>query len=210
MAKVVVVGTSHVSPQSMRQAQETIRKMRPDCVAVELCPERYQALIDRRRGEEKPSIREPLFYVFYALQNHLGKKTGTMPGSEMLAAIESAREVGSRIVLIDMDIGTISGKIGSLGRWEKAKLLGTVLYGATFGGLGKKVDLSKVPPERMIDEAMTYLKKSHKKFYKILVEDRNDYMVAWIRRLSKDYKKIVVVVGAGHKKGIERMLRRKK
>jgi pheromone shutdown protein TraB len=73
----------------------------------------------------------------------------------------------------------------------------------------KDFDLSKVPEEKMIDEALSYMRKEMPMIYRILITDRNKYMAIWIRQLAKKHKKIVVVVGAGHRKGLEKLLKRK-
>lgn len=210
MKEIIIIGTSHISPQSIKQAKETIIKQKPDCVAIELCPQRYRALIQNKR--QSPTFLNPLYMILYYLQNFLGKKTGILPGSEMLASINAARLVNSRIVLIDMDISTIVQKINQISFIEKIKLIAKLILGFLIGFLpfGQKLDISKVPHEKLINEAMKYIKEEIPHFYKILVIQRNIYMANFIKKLSKKYDKIVVVVGAGHKKGIEKILKRNK
>lgn len=207
MAKVTIVGTSHISPESIKEARDTILKEKPDCVALELDPERFAALMERRR--EKASIRNPTYFVLNTLQTHLGAKTGVLPGSEMLAAIKAARQVRSKIALIDMDISEIMGSLGEIGWWQKFKLVFKLLVGLIPFPGQKKFDLSKVPAEQVIDEALSYMRREMPMIYKILITRRNKYMVGWIRELSKKHKNIVVVVGAGHKKGLQKLLKRK-
>lgn len=205
MAKVIIVGTSHISKESVEAAHNVIFYERPDCVALELDPERFAALMQKKR--ERASIRNPTFFILNTLQTYLGGKTGVLPGSEMLAAIKAARETKAKIALIDMDISEIMGRLGEISRWQKIKLFLKLLAGLIPLPGQKDFDLSKVPEEKLIDEALGYMRKDMPLIYKILISDRNKYMAGWVRQLAKSNKKIVVVVGAGHKKGLEKLLK---
>jgi pheromone shutdown protein TraB len=208
MGKVIIVGTSHISRESVNEAIDTILREKPDCVALELDPERFAALQQKKR--EKASIRNPTYFILNNLQTYLGGKTGVLPGSEMLASIRAARSVGSRIVLIDMDISEIMERLGEISRWQKIKLFFKLLVGLIPLPGQKDFDLSRVPQDKVIDEALHYMRRDMPMIYKILITDRNKYMAGWIRQLKKNHKKIVVVVGAGHRKGLEKLLKRKK
>jgi pheromone shutdown-related protein TraB len=207
MARITIVGTSHIAPASIEAAKKTILRLKPDCVAIELDPERYAALKSKRR--EKASLRNPMYFVLNNLQTHLGHRTGMLPGSEMLTAVETARSVNARIVLIDMDIAEIMGRLGAISRWEKFKLVFKLLMGMIPWPGNEEIDLEKVPPERVIEQALNWMHKELPDIYNVLITDRNAYMADWVRELSKQYKNIVVVVGAGHKHGLERLLRQK-
>jgi pheromone shutdown protein TraB len=206
MAKVIIVGTSHISKESVNEATDTILREKPDCVALELDPERFAALMQKRR--ERASLRNPTYFVLNTLQTYLGGKTGVLPGSEMLASIRAARETKAKIALIDMDISEIMGRLDEISRWQKLKLFFKLLVGLIPLPGQKDFDLSKVPEEKIIDEALRYMKKEMPLIYRIMITDRNEYMANWVRQLSKDYRKVVVVVGAGHKKGLEKLLRK--
>ena len=71
-----------------------------------------------------------------------------------------------------------------------------------------QLDLKRVPTNELIEKMMGQLKGRYPSVYKSLVEDRNKYMVkklVGIMRLHPE-KKILVVVGAGHKKGMQELL----
>jgi len=207
MAIVRIVGTSHIAPASIEAAKSTILKFRPDCVAIELDPERWAAL--HQKQSSRPSIRNPTFFILNFIQTNLGMRTGVMPGSEMLAAVEAARQVKAQIVLIDMPIAEIMGRLSAISVWERAKLIFKLVVGMIPWPWREELDLSKVPPERAIEEALSWMKHNLPALYKVMITDRNEYMAHWIRELGKGHKRIVAVVGAGHKKGLERLLRNK-
>ncbi len=205
---VKIIGTSHIAKESMEAVKRIIEKEKPDCVAIELDPKRFFALTQQKGGERrKIGLRYGLtIYVFGWLQQKLGERIGVLPGSEMLAAAESAKQVGAKIVLIDRDIQEIFQGIMAIPLSEKLKLfLG--IFAAPFSR--EKIDLKKVPDERTIEQAIQYMRKELPGFYKVLIEDRNKYMAAWIRRLENEFDNIVVVVGAGHKRDLEKLIRRK-
>jgi len=208
MGKVIIVGTSHISRFSVNDARDTILREEPDCVAIELDPGRFAALMQKKR--EKADIRNPTYFVLNTLQTYLGGKTGVLPGSEMVASINAARAVNAKIALIDMDISEVMGRLGEIGRWQKIKLFFKLLVGLIPIPGQKDFDLAKVPEDAVIGEALRYMKKEMPLIYRIMITDRNKYMAGWIRQLSKTHKKIVVVVGAGHKRGLEKLLKRKK
>ena len=49
--EIIIVGTAHVSEKSVQEVISKIEEMRPDIVAVELCPARYRALIGQEVGK---------------------------------------------------------------------------------------------------------------------------------------------------------------
>ncbi len=204
MLKIIIIGTSHISQKSIKAAQQAILTEKPDCVAVELCPARYYAL---QTGRRKFSLKAGLIgAIFYLLQQWLGKKTGVLPGAEMLTAIRAAKAVNAKIVLIDIDIQTTLKKIKQIPLSEKLNLISKLFFAPISV---KCINIAEVPEKKVIKEVMHWMRKSLPSFYKVLVTDRNKYMVDWILKLSKKFKKIVVVVGAGHETGIKRALKRK-
>ncbi|MBR9682420.1 MAG: hypothetical protein GOV02_01980 [Candidatus Aenigmarchaeota archaeon] len=204
---ITVIGTSHISPESVKKTREVILKRKPECVAVELCPERLVAL---KSGRKKPSLKFGLSgYILAVLQEHLSHKTHIMPGAEMLSAVDTGLEVGSKVALIDMPIRTTMGKIARISGWKKTKMVFKLLIDSLKGGK-MKIDLNTVPDQEVIDEAMWYMKKDMPEFYDILVKQRNKHMYNWIKKISEDFKDIIVVVGAGHKKDLEEMITRDK
>src|SRR5674476_430531 len=57
-AEIIVVGTAHISEESIAEVRRTIEAERPDVVAVELDPGRYQALTNPE--QQSASIKDIL------------------------------------------------------------------------------------------------------------------------------------------------------
>jgi len=198
MTKFIIIGTSHISPKSIKQVSSTIKKQKPDYVAIELCPKRFHSL----KHPSKPS--SPMFFILSKIQKELGKSTGIFPGKEMLTAIKAARSVNSKILFIDKNIEQIAYEISQIPLKEKLQVIADSIIGFSYVKL-TKIDLKDIPPEKLIKEAIQELKKKFPSLYKILIKDRNKHMIQILKKLK--CKKVVVVVGAGHKKAIERGLK---
>ena len=211
---VLIVATSHIASESIKEVEETILKEKPECVAVELDKLRYENL----KIEGETSNTEMLkhlgastflvVWIFKKLQQWLGSKVGILPGSEMMKAVEIAKKNNIRIALIDQDIGATLNGIKNIPRGEKFKLVWYLIKAPVMIKFSSKskdavtIDLSKAPSDQLVDQAIEMLKQEFPILYQILVDDRNKFMAEKIRELEKHFQKIVVVVGAGHKKGL--------
>ena len=73
----------------------------------------------------------------------------------------------------------------------------------------KKINLRKVPSEEIITEMIEDLRKKFPGLYKALIKERNEYMAKQLIRLTDEFptKKIIAVVGAGHKESLKEMLK---
>ena len=125
--EIIIVGTAHVSEKSVQEVVSKIEEVRPDIVAVELCPARYRALTGQEEDKEI-KISELLsggrlsFFLVQLflgyIQRKIGDEMGVKPGSEMLAAIEAAKRTGARVALVDRDVGiTIQRFWAAMGFW---------------------------------------------------------------------------------------------
>jgi len=220
MPKIKIVPTSHIAEQSLRDIRHAIEKEDPDLIAVELDMDRFIAM----QSEEKTSAIQALkalgffnclvYGMMRKIQGWLGKKVGILPGSEMLTAVRLAEERAINVAFIDRDVRLTFLRMGTVPIRERLKLVWFMVKGITVGaimsklGRGEKLDLSKLPPEELIEQAMLLLKKEFPNIYKVLVRERDVYMTSKLRQLSERYHRIVAVVGAGHRKGLEKGLRK--
>lgn len=205
MAKIVIVGTSHIASEALAKVKQAIEEEKPDLVAIELDPKRYYAM--SQKAKPKFNLRYGSFaMMFGVLQQYLSKKTGILPGAEMMEAAELGKASGAKVILIDQDIEVTMRKIQKISARKKIKLMLTLLWALIFEKK-EKLDLNKIPEDSLVEEALKILKNLSPELYKILIVERNVYMAQMIKELQKQYKTIVVVVGVGHKKGLYRLLR---
>jgi pheromone shutdown protein TraB len=145
---VTVVGTAHVSQDSVEEVEDTIERERPDVVAVELDENRYKRMNGGAPEEIDAGdiIRGKTVYQFIAywllsyIQTRLGERFDTEPGADMKAAIDTAEGLGIGVALVDRDIQlTIQRFWKRMRLREKAKMFGSmaVILGPPLGvGLG--------------------------------------------------------------------------
>ena len=209
--KVVIVGTAHVSPRSIKEVEETIENIKPQAVAVELCSRRYMALkgekqdvpvVDAiKRGEAHLLLFQLLLSYF---QRKIGEEYGVKPGEDMLAAVKKAEEIGADVLLIDRDISITFRRFwSSLSLFEKFKIVYHLVKGFF---ISDDVDIEKMLEEDVLDAIVKEFRDIAPSAAETLIDERDAFMAANILAALKKYDSIVVVVGAGHKKGIEKHL----
>jgi pheromone shutdown-related protein TraB len=219
MRKIILVPTSHVAKQSLKKVKEVIEKEKPDCVAVELDMNRYSAMKEQEKTSSLEALKTLgfmtflLYWVLKKLQSWLGKKLGILPGSEMIQAVDVARKAGIKVALIDRDMRITLMRVKSISWKEKTKLLLFLFKGLTIDYFllkirkdGKAIDLNKVPPKELIEQAMEVMKKEFPQLYKVLVKERDEFMASRLKDMSSKFEKIVAVTGAGHTEGLQKLL----
>lgn len=211
---LTIIGTAHVSDKSVEEVRNTILKCEPDIVAVELDAARYQNLLNEKNGvneEKEIKIREILkgnnFTMFLVsgflsyFQKKIGDEVGVKPGSEMLAAAEAAEEAGAKVALIDRDIQiTLKRALNHMSFWEKAKFVYSII--ASFFSKDEAIDdIESIKQGDALEEVMGYFQEMSPRAYEVLVAERDAFMAQRLLDLDGN---VVAVVGAGHKKGIQK------
>lgn len=212
--EIVLVGTAHISQESVETVRRVIEQESPDTVCIELDSQRYQSLRDQRRWESLNLIQViktgqvPFLLANLALaafQKRMGLQTGVKPGAELAAAGETAEKLGLEVRLVDRDIRTTLLRAWrKTGLWKKLNLISTLIAGLFEN---QKLDEAELARLRQTDtlsamlEEMGTLLPSVKT---ILVDERDTYMAHFIRNAPGS--RIVAVVGAAHIPGILRQL----
>ena len=136
--RVRVVGTAHVSEESVREVEDVIETERPDIVAVELDEGRYRQLKGGEPDDIEPGdlLRGNTVFQFLAywmlsyVQARLGEKFDITPGADMLRAVETAEELGIDVALVDRDINETMRRFWSaMGFVEKLQMVGGLAFG---------------------------------------------------------------------------------
>ena len=209
---VILVGTAHVSRDSAQQVASVIQDESPDTVCVELCQSRYQSIRQKERWQETDIvkiIKEKKSFLLLSnlllasFQKRIAKKLNIKPGAEMIAAIETADEIGAAIYLADRDIRTtLSRTWREMGLWNKIKLLFQLILSLGEVDEIKEEDIEKMKQEDVLETLLTEVGKSLPILKDILINERDQYLAAKIR--TAPGKKIVAIVGAGHIPGIKK------
>ena len=200
--RLSLIGTIHVDPKSASFVRETIIRLRPEVVALELDEGRLAALESPGRATGRGGGGS--FLAMMLLERFAGSMTGSPPGSEMLRAVEAARAVGARVEFVDLPIGQTVGSLRKLPLKEKVRLGVDSLVSVAllpFGGF----NLSKLTEN--LEEQLRLFRLRYPELSRLLLDVREEYMVARIRDiLYFTTGQVIVVVGYGHMKSLARGL----
>ena len=207
---VYIVGTAHVSAQSVQDVRAAIAAVRPDVVAIELCEPRYQGLVKKEAWRhtnlfELIKQKKATFLLaqlaLQAFYRRLGKQLEVEPGAEMLAAAACAEETGARLELIDRRIDVTLKRVWRhLGFWHRVKLFG-VLVEAMFGSEDvAAADIEALKKQDQLEALMGEMGKAFPEIKKRLIDERDVYLAQKLRAAPGE--RIVAVVGAGHVPGM--------
>lgn len=213
--EVILVGTAHISQESVDIVREIIRDEEPDVVCVELDPERLQAMREQQRWEEldlRQVIRNKQLMFLTArlalasFQKRMGSYTGVKPGAEMQAAVEMAEEQGAELVLCDRDVRvTLLRAWRTTPWWRRGLLAASLLFGIFEKTEVSEEELAKLRQQHNVTGMLDELGDAMPEVKGVLVDERDTYMANEIRRAHGE--KIVVIIGAAHKPGITRKVK---
>lgn len=211
-----LIGTAHVSGDSVKFVEECINEFEPDTVAVELDKNRMEVLKNRRKYEETDIIdifkkKKVLFFtvqlIMSGYQKKIAEKTGSAPGSEFKKAIELAEEKDLKLVNADRDISvTLKRTINAMTFKEKVKFFTGMLFGDD-----KDVDEKAIEELKKGDMLMQIIGEMQDEFPSLkrtILDERDRYLAANIAQNLGE--KTVAVVGAAHVPGILRRLQEEK
>jgi pheromone shutdown-related protein TraB len=232
--EIIIIGTAHVSRESIEEVSRVIREKKPDMVCVELDADRY-ASISQKESWEKLDItkvfREGKGFLLIAnlilsgFQRRMGNELGVKPGEEMKTATETARELGIPYSLCDREVQiTLRRAWARCGFWSKCKLLGSLLSGAFTTEKLSAEEIEALKKRSELDGMMAELAAYLPKVKETLIDERDRYLAAKIwaaapqsaampqpgapleRTVSPG--RTVAVVGAGHMMGLKAHLER--
>ncbi len=217
---VTVIGTAHVSHESVDEVTESIEEHDPDVVAVELDHGRYRQLRgeapeDMTAGDllEGNTVYQLLAYWLLSyIQMRLGERFDIEPGADMRAAVETAEERGIGVALVDRDIQTTIQRFWQrLTFMEKLRLVGGVLFGMASMVTTDNEEMEEFDPHELTDtDVVTAMIEEFRRFSpggaEALIDERDAYIAHNLVALRDQGYDVVAVVGAGHRAGIERYL----
>ena len=154
---LTIIGTAHVSEESVNEVKDAIYEQHPEVVAIELDIGRYTRLKNQMNGiEEDDSIsvtkiikenKVGLFFTSTLLsyfQSKIGADLDVAPGSEMIGAIEASEDLGIPIALIDRDVNiTLQRALNKMGFIEKAKFMFGLIASALGHGDEEDIDVEE-------------------------------------------------------------------
>lgn len=213
--EITLLGTAHVSKASAEAVEALISSNDYDAVAVELCPSRYNALIDPNslaqmdlfnviKSGKAAMVTASL--ALGAFQQKMADELGIEPGAEMKVAAELAKQSHKPVLLIDREVGiTLKRVYRNVPWWKRMELFSGLLASVMFSEKVSEEDIEKLKEGDVLDATFSQFAESSSEIYMPLVNERDQYMA---HRLFNDahsgqYNTILAVIGAGHLKGIK-------
>lgn len=213
--KITLVGTAHVSKESIEEVTDTIRQLMPDSVAIELDEKRADSIQNSEKYSQLDIIkvlkRHEGFLllanlILASFQRRMGLNVGVKPGDEMLAAIKTAEELNIPSVMVDRPIQiTLKRAWAKNSFWGKCKLF-TLLVSSAFSK--EEIDASEIENLKNsseMDSMMDELAKEMPVIKEVLIDERDSYLAAKI--WAAEGNNVVAVLGAGHLPGVEKHLK---
>lgn len=221
--QIYFIGTLHIAIDSVTFVRKTIESLELDCVMIELDEIRYQNLLHpEEKHKEKESkidkidnndIEGPdlIFKTLHKIQQEIGENLGLIPGMEMISAINAVRQHNIPIKLIDQPIMVTFQRLNELNDSAKKEqdefinLLKENPIDTKDSEIYDLIEEFKKPGfiKRLIEE----FRESYPNLNKILIEERNDYMVNQVLdyMLKNPSHRILIIVGAGHLEELMRL-----
>jgi len=214
--KITLVGTAHVSKESIEEVCSTIKELNPDCVAVELDEKRADSIQNKEKYSQLDIVKvlkknEGFLLlanlVLASYQRRMGLNIGVKPGDEMLAALNTAKEMNIPFTLVDRPIQiTLRRAWGKNSLFGKCKLLSALIASAFSKEEISEADIEGLKNQNEMDSMMAELAKYMPVIKQVLIDERDQYLASKIWESKGN--NIVAVLGAGHLPGVEAHLQK--
>lgn len=215
--RYTLLGTAHVSQASVQAVEKAIESGRFDAVAVELDPQRLQALTNPDALAKLDLIevirkgRVALFAANLALaayQRRLAEQLGIEPGAELKRAVGLANERNLPVHLIDREVGLTfkraSQRLGFFGKIKLVMGLGAGLFASEDVG---EEEIEKLKQGDMLEASFGEFASESPELYETIIGERDRYMATRLREThDAAQREVLAVVGAGHLAGLAKYL----
>ncbi|HET7313479.1 TraB/GumN family protein [Salinisphaera sp.] len=210
--RFVLLGTAHVSRASAEEVRAEIETGDYDQVAIELCDARHAALTRSReladmdlfaviKNGQAGMIAANL--ALGAYQQRLADQFGIEPGAEMRAAIAAAEAGQTPLTLIDRNIGlTLKRVYRGIPWWQRATVLAGLATSLVSSDKISEEDIEQLKEGDMLEATFNEFAQQSAHMHAALIDERDQYMAAKLLSAAETPGSTLVVVGAGHLKGL--------
>lgn len=203
-----ILGTAHVSSESVELVRNQIEEWGPDLVAVELCPSRMAALTEPESLDSEDLLkiikegRSAMILLQSALaaqQRRMGISSGEKPGAELLAAVNAAEESDIAVEMIDRDVViTLRRAWRKMGMIEKWRILNALLWEED----DEEVSIDEVLGDSdLLSSMMEEAREVAPRAGEVLIDERDAFLAGRIQQI-RGKGKVLAVIGAGHLSGV--------
>tara|TARA_B100001287_G_scaffold210279_1_gene179141 strand:- start:922 stop:2082 length:1161 start_codon:yes stop_codon:yes gene_type:complete len=203
-----ILGTAHVSSESVELVRSQIEDWEPDLVAVELCPSRMSALTEPESLDSEDLLkiikegRSAMILLQSALaaqQRRMGISSGERPGAELLAAVNAAEESDIQVEMIDRDVViTLRRAWRKMGILEKWRILNALLWEED----DEEVSIDEVLGDSdLLSSMMEEAREIAPRAGEVLIDERDSFLAGRLQQI-RGKGKVLAVIGAGHLSGV--------
>jgi len=181
--EIILIGTAHVSQDSIDEVRKTIQEEKPRQVCVELDAGRYAAISKQNYWENLNMVKvfkEGKGFLLMAnlvlsgFQRRMGAELGVKPGEEMKVALETADELGIPHSLCDREVQiTLRRAWVRCSFWSKSKLLASLIAGAVSKEKMSSEEIESLKNRSELDSMMTELADYLPSVKETLIEEKN-------------------------------------
>ncbi|TXD33410.1 TraB/GumN family protein [Lujinxingia vulgaris] len=212
---ITLIGTAHISQESVETVRRILSAEKPETVCVELDSERFKALTEEQNFQDL-NLREVIRkgqltflmarLALMAFQRRMGSYTGVKPGAEMAAAIELADELGLEVELVDRNVRTTLLRAWrKTSFWRRSAVAMSLLAGVFDRNEMGEEELAELRQSHNIGAILDELGEAMPSVKTVLVDERDLFMAHHIRNAPG--QNIAAVVGAAHVPGLVRRLK---
>lgn len=203
-----ILGTAHVSRESVELVRNQIEEWEPDLIAVELCPSRMAALTEPESLDSEDLLkiikegRSAMILLQSALaaqQRRMGISSGEKPGAELLAAVNAAEESDIPVEMIDRDVViTLRRAWKKMGMIEKWRILNALLWEED----DEEVSIDEVLGDSdLLSSMMEEARELAPRAGEVLIDERDSFLAGRIQQI-RGKGRVLAVIGAGHLSGV--------
>ncbi len=213
---IVLIGTAHISHESVTEVSAIIGQEKPGRVCIELDSTRLQSLTQGSHWENLDIgkvLKEGKGFFLLAnlalsgFQKRMGSSIGAKPGEEMLAAVKAAEEAGIPWSCCDRDVQvTLKRAWARSNFWNKSKLMASLVSSAFSNEKLSEAEIEQLKDKNELEQMMNELADYLPSVKEVLIDERDRYLASKIFEAKEEL--VVAVVGAGHMAGIERWLQK--
>lgn len=211
---ITLIGTAHISQDSINEVTEAIKTQKPDCVAIELDQKRCDSIKNPdswrqldiikvlKRGEGFLLLAN---LVLASFQKRMGQNVGVRPGDEMVAAMKVAEELNIPTTMVDRPIQTTLRRAWAKNSlWGKCKLLSAMISSAFTSEKISSEEIEELKNNSEMDSMMKELSDYMPTVKEVLIDERDKYLASHI--WESEGSSIIAVLGAGHLPGVQAYL----
>lgn len=207
---ITLLGTAHISKESVKEVEELILKKQPKYICIELDKQRYDNLVNDEQWKNTDIvsvIKNKQFpglvmqVIIASVQKKFSLTTNSEPAGEFKKAIELAKQTNAEIILIDRNIKITLNRIWrKLTLFNKVDIITSFIFGSDDTELTEN-SIQDIMKDDVIELAFSSFKEKLPIIHKVLVEERDEYMANNILELTTK-EEVVVIIGKAHLNGI--------